>query len=267
MTSVGVIGMGVVGTAVYRGFMPFVTARGYDLDATRSVDWLDDTLQSDVVFLCLPTPAAASGEADLAAIHACMSTVVERLPQPQPLFALKSTVPIGTTTLLRRQYGVRIVHCPEFLSARTAEKDFLTTTRVIIGSHHQDEADVVACLFRERFPGVNVIFTTPEESEFTKYALNSLYATKITFFNELRLLADATGLDWQAVMRGVLSSGWVEQMHTTVPGPDGQYGFGGACFPKDTAALAATYREHGIDCLVLDAVIRQNAIVRSRGAA
>jgi nucleotide sugar dehydrogenase len=264
---IGVIGLGAVGGAVLRGFAPFYPVRGYDIDELKTVNTLEEVLHCEIIFLCLPTPAGPDGAADVSAIEEVLQQIVDsptyrELPA-DPVFVLRSTVPVGTTTRLALKYHVWLVHCPEFLSARTADIDFLTSTRVILGAHGEVDWKPVEELFTQRFPGITVLTMPPEESEFVKYFLNSFYAAKVTFFNEMRQLSDVLALDWDDVMRGVLSSPWVEKMHTQVPGPDGQFGFGGACLPKDTQALAKMFQQNAVECLVLDAIIEQNARIRN----
>lgn len=245
----------------------FYETFGYDINPLSSVNSLSEIIRCEFIFLCLPTPSNKDGSADISFVKNSIEEIIQKNEyknlEKKPIFILKSTVPIGTTSELEEDYNIKIVHCPEFLSARTAEVDFLTTTRVIIGSNCETNGELVAKIFSSRFPGINIVKVKPEESEFIKYFLNCFYATKITFFNEMRLLSDKLSFNWDNIMFGVLSSGWVEKMHTNVPGPDGKFGFGGACFPKDTLALSNIFKQNGIEDLVLSAVIRQNNNIRN----
>lgn len=258
MYKVGIVGMGFVGKAVFHGFSLFCETKGYDIDPKKSTHTLDDVLNSDFVFVCLPTPESPNGSADLTYIHDFFNS----LENKNPIFILKSTVPIGTTSNIESLYSVKIVHSPEFLSARTADIDFITSNRVIVGSNNLEISLKVNELFTQRFPGINTVTTTPNESELIKYFLNCFFSTKITFFNEMRLLSDKLNLSWDSIMNGVLSDGRIEKMHTDVPGHDGKFGFGGACFPKDTKALRDVFIQNQIQPIVLDSVIKQNSIIR-----
>lgn len=263
MKLIGILGMGVVGKAIYKGLLPCFEVYGYDKNKLKSPHQLSDVAKCDFMFLCLPTPSCKDGDADISSIHEAIESVLNSKEHNEnSIFVLKSTVPIGTTKNLEQKYKIKIVHCPEFLSARTAEIDFITTTRVIIGSSSDENHNLVREIFESRFPGIHVIKTTPDESELIKYFLNCFYATKISFFNEIKLLSDKLSCDWNSIMSGVLSSGWVEKMHTSVPGPDGKLGFGGACFPKDTNALSKIFKKNEIESLILDAVILQNKKIR-----
>ena len=258
MYKVGIVGMGFVGKAVFHGFSLFCETKGYDIDPKKSTHTLDDVLNSDFVFVCLPTPESSNGSADLTYIHDFFNS----LENKNPIFILKSTVPIGTTSNIESLYSVKIVHSPEFLSARTADIDFITSNRVIVGSNNLEISLKVNELFTQRFPGINTVTTTPNESELIKYFLNCFFSTKITFFNEMRLLSDKLNLSWDSIMNGVLSDGRIEKMHTDVPGHDGKFGFGGDCFPKDTKALRDVFIQNQIQPIVLDSVIKQNSIIR-----
>lgn len=259
MYKIGVVGMGFVGNAVFNGFSLFYDTKGYDIDPKKTTHNIDEVLDSDFVFVCLPTPEGKDGTANIDSLHDFFSKIKDK----KAIFILKSTVPIGTTSELEKKYSIRIVHSPEFLSARTAKIDFITSNRVIIGSNNDRDAIAVGNLFDDRFKGINKVFTKPEESEFVKYFLNCFFATKITFFNEMKLLSNKLDLSWDNIMNGVLSDGRIEKMHTDVPGHDGKFGFGGACFPKDTMALSKIFEKEEINSLVLNSVIKQNNKIRN----
>lgn len=228
--SIGIVGMGFVGSAVARGFSEHVRElRCYDRDWKKGKASFYETIAADFVFVCLPTPRKEDSAADTSAITEFFSQAKNSKAQ----FILKSTVPPGTTRTIAES-GLRICHSPEFLSARTAAIDFVTPSRIIVG--HESDAGVVE-LFRARFPAAPILEMTSTESELVKYACNAFFATKITFFNEIRRLADLAGCGWENTLRGILSDGRIAHSHTQVPGHDGEFGFGGACLPKDLDAL------------------------------
>ena len=259
-TTIGVIGNGFVGGAVVQGFSTFNDVYVYDKDSKRSVNTLEEVLNSNYIFVCLPTPMSAEGgECNLSIIEDFFSGIEYNKDQ---IFIIKSTVPVGTTKRLQNKYGLpNIVHCPEFLTARTARIDFICASRSIIGGHSSYTSKVES-LLKERFPGGSVITTTSDESELIKYASNCFFATKIMFFNEINLLCDKLGLKWDTVIQGIISDGRIGQSHFQVPGHDGDMGFGGACFPKDINALIKTMEESGVDPMVLKSVWEQNKNIR-----
>lgn len=266
MESVGVIGGGFVGTALARGFIEFTPVKVYDIDPTRSTHPLDEVLASDIVFVCLPTPmtAASGGGCDLSIIDNFFASVAaKQRTNINTLFVIKSTVPLGTTRRIQKILGNDlVVHNPEFLTARIAMTDFLIPARQIIGATDACVGLRLEKLLKARFPSCPIHRMQPEESELVKYIANCFFATKVSYFNEMRLLVDKMGLDWQTVLDGVMSDGRIAYSHQNVPGPDGKRGFSGTCFPKDINALIETMEANGIDPLVLKAVWQQNLHVR-----
>ena len=266
---IGVIGNGFVGGALVRGFNTYCNVSVYDVDPKKSANSLLNTLDSDFVFICLPTPmtSAEGGEADLTIIEDFFESLNDHDPRIKnnPIYVIKSTIPVGTTNRLAKENNMKnIVHYPEFLTARTADLDYICAARHVIGTvdggdqygHRLNE------LLEQRFPGSSIIRSSCTESEMIKYAANCFFATKVMFFNEMRMLCDELDMDWDTVIEGIISDGRIGQSHHQVPGHDGDYGFGGNCFPKDINALIRTMREYGIDPLLLESVWEQNKNVR-----
>jgi UDPglucose 6-dehydrogenase len=263
--SVGVIGMGFVGGAVYRGFNLYNEIHGYDVDGKKSPSSWEDVLNCDFVFIAVPTPMTTieGGECDPTYINRVLGQIAEDDYRKETVFVLKSTVPIGTTRRCVEEFGIEnLVHSPEFLTERTADADFITPARHIIGGMSEYAIQSLWMLYEYRFPGVKIHTMGPEEAEMVKYMANCFFATKIMFFNEMRMLTDKAGADWDRVMNGVLSDGRIGISHTDVPGHDGDMGFGGKCFPKDINALMGVMEGFGIDPVVLRAVWEQNKNVR-----
>lgn len=266
--TIGVIGGGFVGRAIARGFNLFANVKLYDIQPERASHTFEETVDSDFVFLCLPTPMNENGEADISAIDKFFLSLSEMSAEAfekakKPIYIVKSTVPIGTTQWLANEFShLKIVHNPEFLTARSACLDFVIPARHVVGGEPELRKEVVQ-LLSERFPAVPCFEMTSDESEFVKYCANSFFATKVLFFNEMRLLADKMGLDWDSVLQGVLSDGRIAKSHTDVPGSDRDYGVGGICLPKDLNALINIMKSNGIDPKILEAVWSQNKEVRS----
>lgn len=266
-SSIGICGLGFVGKAVAKGFCHFAEVKSYDVDKNKTSHDFVEVISSDFVFICVPTPmvSAEGGKADLSIIYGLferISNAVDR--NPDTVFLIKSTVPVGTTKDLIQKTGInQIVHCPEFLTARSALIDFITPSRTIIGGQSDIAIASAAKLMEDRFPGTRCFVMTSDESEMVKYMANCFFATKVTFFNEMKLLIDKLGLDWDQILDGVMSDGRIGLSHYQVPGYDGDRGFGGSCFPKDINALIVSMIENGIDPKVLKAVWEQNKAVRS----
>jgi UDPglucose 6-dehydrogenase len=262
---IGIVGGGVVGHATARMLMEWAEVRVHDALPQRATHSLAEALDTELCFVCLPTPQCEDSLAcDTSAIEKFFASVQGH----QGNVALRSTVPIGTTRRLREKYGLtNLVHNPEFLTARCSVVDAQTPARNIVGGVPGPGGcaceELLESLYRKRFPGVPVLRMTSDESEATKLALNSLFALKVAAFNELQSFCAANGLNWGAVRDGVLSDGRVAHSHTSVPGPDGKFGFGGACLPKDLASLVHQLGEGG---MVFNAALRRNQTDRGRKA-
>ena len=268
---IGVVGNGFVGGALSRAFVENYELFVYDKVENRSPHSLTETIESDIVFVCLPTPMKdiEGAEANLSIIHDFFDEV-EKLTkfENDTVYVIKSTVPIGTTRSLRERYTTEnIIHSPEFLTARCANIDLLTAARHVIGGSSSDSTQVkkVLELYEERFPGSRILTMNSDESEFVKYACNCFFATKVIFFNELKLLSEnmEVELDWDLMMKGIISDGRIGQSHHKVPGPDGSYGFGGTCFPKDLNAFIDTFEQNGMQANLLKAVWERNKEIRT----
>jgi len=259
---IGVIGNGFVGGAIVQGFNTFKNVLVYDSNPMKSLHTLEEVLKCRYVFICLPTPmvSAEGGESNLSIIEEFFSSLSFNKDQ---VFIIKSTVPIGTTRRFRDQFNLpNIVHCPEFLTAKNSRIDFICASRNIVGGE-KPYSQMVQKLFEERFPGTPVYMTTSDESEMIKYSSNCFFATKIIFFNEIKMLCDSMGMDWDKVLQGVISDGRIGQSHYDVPGHDGEYGFGGTCFPKDINAMIKTMEAEGLSPDLLKAVWEKNKVIRS----
>lgn len=267
---VGVIGNGMVGAAVIRGFAEHAKdIIVHDADPRRSSGTLAEAADTDLLVLCLPTPASAAGGCDTSVIEACVEQLRPLLPG-RTVVAVKSTVPVGFCNFLTtRLPGNSIVHWPEFLTARCNLIDFQTPARNIVGAtdNHVAGAAWLSRLLRARFPGVPVLEMGSAESELTKLCVNSFFAVKVTWFNAVKQLADAAGCSFEAVRHGMLTDGRIAHAHTSVPGPDELPGYGGACLPKDLENLRRCAEQLGATAAadIMAAVAAANAAIRPGG--
>lgn len=268
----GIIGGGTVGHATARAFLGHVEeVRVHDVVRERSTHERIATCACDVVMVCLPTPQKeGSLECDLSAVEEFFGWAGRNLRDEPINWVLRSTIPVGTTRRLREQYGLpNLVHSPEFLTARCAMIDAQMPARNVIGypgpipSPHDCP---LAMLYAGRFPGVPVHGMDSSESEAVKLFQNAFSAVKVAAFNEFHAFASRLGLDWQRVREALLAGGWIHPAHTQVPGPDGKFGFGGACLPKDIASLSHQMIQAGVSNWMVDAAIERNAEDRKRTA-
>ena len=254
---VGVIGNGFVGEAQEFAFAPTTNLRIYDLDPLRSSHSLEEILECQFIFVCVPTPMKKDGSQDTSYIEAVFETAT-----PGPIYIIKSTVLPGTTEKLSKQYPkLDIVFSPEFLTERTAKLDMLTQARIVLGGK-KNTTSVVKKLFEQRFKNRHIIETNSTTAEYIKYMNNTFFATKVSMMNEFKLLADKIGVEWDKALYGFASDGRVGDSHLHVPGPDGRKGYGGTCFPKDVSAFITFAKENNINLNTIEGGWKTNLEVR-----
>lgn len=248
---------------IYEGGLEEMVRQGLDghrltfvLGAEAAVD------DAEFAFLCVPTPQAADGSAEMGHIEQAARQIGPRL-RSEAVVINKSTVPVGSTRVVEQAIGredVFVVSNPEFLREGSAVHDCLNPDRIVIGSDDPAAAIRVASLFE----GIEapVIVTDPATAETIKYASNAFLATKVSFVNALANLCEAVGADVRDV---VLGMGYDPRIgfEFLEPGP----GWGGSCFPKDTRALVHIADEAGYDFSLLRGVIDVNAQQHERVAA
>jgi UDPglucose 6-dehydrogenase len=205
------------------------------------------------VCLCVPSPQADDGSADLSFIRAAAAEMGPHL-DPGAVVINKSTVPVGSTGEVSEALGredVSVVSNPEFLREGSAVHDFLHPDRVVIGA----DDEVAAMKMVSLYVGLTapIVVTDPASSELIKYASNAFLAAKLSFINEVADLARALGADIDDVVLGVGSDPRIGRNHLR-PGP----GWGGSCLPKDTRAMLHMASQAGQSMDLLEAVVAVN---------
>lgn len=216
---------------------------------------------ASLVFLCLPTPERPDGRADLEYVHAVIDELASTVDDGT-LFVIKSTVPPGTVAGLRKRLadlgsGAHVVSHPEFLREGKAVDDFMEPDRIVVGAYDRADAELVASLYRSL--ETEVVITDPTSAEMIKYASNSYLAARLTFVNTLANVCEAVGADVLDVIEGMGLDHRIGP-HFLQPGP----GYGGSCFPKDTAALIGVAEDAGYEFDLLKAVIEADHEQRRR---
>jgi UDPglucose 6-dehydrogenase len=264
---IGIIGLGFVGSAVRYGFSPNVGCdaeiKVYDKDPNKSTHTLDEVVnQSDIIFMSVPTPSNKDGSINLDIVDSVLKGV-NSISNKDSIVIVRSTVIPGTTRKLQEKYPkLRLVFNPEFLTERSANFDFINQTRFILGGNKKDVKEV-GDLFRERFGStIAILETNYETAEMIKYMTNTFFATKISFLNDMKLLADKCDVIWEDAIEGFVRDGRIGHSHLNVPGHDGRYGFGGSCFPKDIQALMNYADDLGVNMNVLKGAWKTNLKVR-----
>jgi UDPglucose 6-dehydrogenase len=267
MYKIGVVGNGYVGGAVAHGFSPASTGRCevkvYDVLPERSVNELWETVNdSDFIFVSVPTPMNKSGSISLKYIYEVFKNINNVNYRDDNIFILKSTVVPGTTEKIQEKYpDLNIIFNPEFLTEKSARLDFINQDRVILGGDKMNTSQV-AKLFEDRFKYCHIIQTDFKTSEMIKYFSNIFFAIKVSFANEMKLICDAIGADWNTALEGFVADGRIGDSHLNVPGPDGKMGFGGSCFPKDINAFMSFAKSIGVDVNTIKGAWKTNLEVR-----
>jgi UDPglucose 6-dehydrogenase len=220
-----------------------------------------------VIFLAVGTPGTEEGGADLSQIDTAACEIAAGMDTYR-VIVTKSTVPVGTGARLRdlirehrsKEVSFDVVSNPEFLREGAAINDFMRPDRVVIGTSSEPAAAIMREIYRPLYLiETPVVMTDVETAETIKYASNAFLAVKIGFINEIANLCDRTGADVHVVAKGM---GLDKRIGSKFlhPGP----GYGGSCFPKDTRALAAIGRRHGVRQQIVEAAIEVNARQRAR---
>ena len=265
---IGIVGNGFVGSSVAYGFSAQTgfdaEIKIYDKDKKKSTHSLEDVINnSDFVFVSVPTPSNKDHSINIDIVDDIFFQMNFLSKNIETIFLLRSTVTPGTSRRVQKNCpNLKIVFNPEFLTERSAKFDFINQSRFILGGEIKN-TEKVANLFRQRFGfATPVIQTDYETAEMIKYMNNCFFATKVTFLNEMRQIADQSNVDWETAVEGFVRDGRVGHSHISVPGPDGHYGFGGSCFPKDMRAMISYAKSLGIEPMVLESAWNKNLEVR-----
>jgi UDPglucose 6-dehydrogenase len=228
---------------------------------TNLKDILSDV---QVVFSAVGTPPDEDGSADLRYVLEVARTVGQQM-NDYVLLVTKSTVPVGTATLVRETIqkeldkrdltiAFDVASNPEFLKEGDAINDFMSPDRVVVGVESDRAKELMTRLYRPfLLNNFRVIFMDIPSAEMTKYAANAMLATRISFINDIANLCELLGADVSMVRKGIGTDSRIGSKFL-YPG----CGYGGSCFPKDVRALIQTAKKHGYDLKVLNAVEEVN---------
>ena len=259
--SIGIIGQGFVGTAVNEGLAKHYKIETYDIAKASTCESIEElAIKSDIIFVCLPTPMRENGECYLGILEEVINDL--NTTNKCKTIVVKSTIPPGTTEKFNEIYkNIDIVFNPEFLTEANSIEDFKNQNRIIVGGPRPASTKVVR-LFKKVFPKVPIIKTGSTHAEMVKYITNCFLATKVSFANEIFKLCEQLDLDYDKVIEYAKFDDRLGYSHWDVPGPDGDFGFGGHCFPKDMNALIYLGNIMGVDLKVIQSAIETNDKVR-----
>jgi UDPglucose 6-dehydrogenase len=246
---------------IYEPGLEEMVIRNYEKGRLKFSTDLAESIQGcDVAFIAVGTPPDEDGSADLKHVLGVARSIGQNMNHYM-VVVTKSTVPVGTAKkvdqALREELAKRNVDIPysvasnpEFLKEGAAIDDFLKPDRIVIGVDSNKAQEIMSRLYKPfTLNGHPVIFMDIPSAEMTKYAANSMLATKISFMNDIANLCEIIGADVNMVRKGIGSDPRIGTKFI-YPG----VGYGGSCFPKDVKALIKTAQENGYDMRVLSAV-------------
>lgn len=246
---------------IYEPGLDELVAKNYKAGRLKFTTSLEEVLNGqDVVFCAVGTPPDEDGSADLKYVLQVARTIGRNLNK-YLVVVTKSTVPVGTASKIRNAINEElakrgadvefdVASNPEFLKEGSAIKDFMSPDRVVIGVD-SDRAKAILTRLYKPFMVVNfrVIFMDIPSAEMTKYAANSMLATRISFMNDIANLCELVGADVNMVRAGIGSDNRIGRKFLYAG-----CGYGGSCFPKDVKALVKTASDCGYPMEVLQAV-------------
>jgi len=257
---IGIIGQGFVGNAVYKKFKDYYKVQTFDLNDELCNSYEKLAYTQQIVFICLPTPMDEVGRCNTSIVEGAVKKCVEF--GKTKIVVIKSTIPPGTTEKLNEKYpSLQVVFNPEFLTERNAVEDYNNQNRIILGGPRPASTELRR-IFSKVFPKARIIKTHSTYAEMVKYTTNAFLSTKVSFANEIYQLCEKVGADYDKVIEYATMDERLGTSHWGVPGHDGDFGFGGHCFPKDLSALLHLARKEGTLHNVLKATQQTNDEVR-----
>jgi len=265
--TIGIVGLGYVGTAIKSGFEKHYDIETYDKfsNSKSSVNLQDMVSRCNIIFVCVPTPMNKDGSCHTDIVESVIKEIDEvsmgwnevYRKDNKPIIVIKSTVPPGTTDRLHRKYkGVDVIFNPEFLTEMNFLEDFKNQSRIILGGIRRG-TNKLRQIYSRVFPHATIVKTSATYAEMVKYFVNCFLATKVSFANEMKQICDDIDIDYDKVVEYATYDERLGKSHWAVPGPDGDLGFGGHCLPKDVSAIVSEF-----DSELLKTVLGVNDKVR-----
>jgi len=256
----GIIGAGFVGGSVIEGF-DTDTVNQFVVDPKYNDNTIDDLVKFDppLLFVCVPTPDTESGDVDVSVVRQVCSDLYDR--KYKGVVVIKSTITPKHLTKIKKDFSLNLVYNPEFLTEANAHADFINPNMQVLGGSWKYCDKVEKAYARhskvKTVPTFKVDIIT---ASLIKYTINSWLATKVIFMNDLHNLFTQSGSNssWEQFTEILQTDPRIGKTHMQVPGPDGSFGFGGHCFPKDTKALLHYANKLQADLGVLKTAVKLN---------
>lgn len=276
--------MGVVGNAMYQSFKDFFEILIFDknkqeLNTIKDENPINEliALLDGPIFICVPTPMNSDGSCDISMVDEICEKIndaqMKKMTEQscycnccgisEQVVVIRSTVSPGTCDDLMEKYPyISIVYNPEFLTERTSVEDFKNLQSVVIGGEEKI-VDFVFSYYKMIFKNISLYSTSRKQAEVFKYMTNSYFAMKIIFANEIKNYCDKISVDYNSLKNIFPAEPRLGSTHWDVPGPDGKYGFGGKCLPKDASGFLFDAKKNEIDFDLLEKTIEINNKIRN----
>ena len=259
---IGIIGVGFVGGATAEVFREKYNVALYDKYKEEYNQPLA-LIDSDIIFICVPTPAKSTGEIDISMIEDSL-ILLEKLTKgkkEKPLVVIRSTSVPGTAEKLSKKYFFHIASNPEFLREKHSIEDMKNTRRIVIGAGDEKDKEKLISTYKSLFPDAVYICTDTKTSEMIKYAANAMLIGQIGLANEIYKICESLKIDYNDIKEALLLDQRIAR-NIDVPGHDGKFGFGGKCFPKDLKAIIFLSKQKGHNPGLFQEIWRLNERVR-----
>lgn len=266
MAKIGIIGWGFVGQA---------TGNGFATNKNNQIFWYDKykkgpfslsevITNSEFIFIAVPTPMYADYSGmDMGIVEEVIDEVAPQVAETNKILIIKSTVLPGTTMKYIKKYPpANFAMNPEFLTQNNANHDFLNPARTVIGAENKALGERIKALYQTILKKDHPYFITDTTTaEMSKYMSNVLLASKSLIANEFYVLSQKVKANYEEVRKIVEGDPRIGT-HLRVPGPDGDFGFGGACFPKDLMGILGLAKDLKVDVSALEAIWEKNLKIR-----
>ena len=258
----GIIGAGFVGGSVIEGF-DTDTVDQFVVDPLFNDNTIDDLVKYDppLLFVCVPTPEAVddSGDVDVSIARQTLSDLNDLCYKG--IVVIKSTITPKHLIKMKKDFKLNLVYNPEFLTEANAHADFINPNMQVLGGSwkHCDKVEK-AYVRHSKVKTVPTFKVDLITASLIKYTINSWLATKVIFMNDLHSLFQQSGSNssWEQFTEILQTDPRMGDTHMNVPGPDGKFGFGGHCFPKDTKAFLHYANKLQADLGVLKTAVKLN---------
>ena len=259
MIGLGIIGLGFVGNAIQQYFK-----NTFIYDKYKNINSFNTIINTDILFICLPTLFCDKLlNYDMTEIDSTIELLNNN--NYKGIILIKSTITPEYLVNVNNKYeSLKIIHNPEFLSAKTAVEDFANQKHIILGHTSQsiNSVNTIYKFYQLYLPNASISIVSSVESSLVKLSCNSFYASKIQFFTEIYLLCEKLNVSYTRVKELMLKNNWINPMHTDIPGHDNMLSFGGACFPKDISALNQCLIKNEIPNMVINGVLEERNKMR-----